>query len=225
MSHGIEARGICTSFAIAGVSTRILDGVDLQLRPGRLTALVGASGSGKSTLLQALGLLTPPDSGQVLVGGTDAWSVDDNTRAELRRRHLGFVFQASNLIPQHDSQTNVALAHRAGTARGRRRAGQLLLRMGVRQQAGSRPVDLSGGEQQRVALARALINDPPVLLADEPTGNLDSANEDRVLGLLHEIADEGRAVLVVTHSVHVADGADTVVRLDAGKLSVDRGVA
>ncbi|MCW2643288.1 MAG: putative oligopeptide transporter, ATP-binding protein, partial [Dactylosporangium sp.] len=176
------------------------------------------SGSGKTTLLQIVGLLMPPDSGSVLIDGRDAWGLSDNDRTELRRSSLGFVFQAFNLLPQHTALRNVTLPHRGSARTGTAKARELLERVGLAARAIHRPNELSAGEQQRVALARALINDPLNVLADEPTGNLDAANERVMLTLFREIADEGRAVLLVTHSEAVAASADTVLRMSGGAL-------
>src|SRR4051794_6228743 len=173
----MQARGVRKSFTLRGRQLEVLKDTDLSLLPGQITALVGRSGSGKTTLLQIIGLLMPPDSGSVLIDGRDAWALSDNERARLRRSSLGFVFQAFNLLPQHTALRNVALPHSAGARAGTAKARRLLERVGLAARAAHRPGELSAGEQQRVALARALINDPPMVLADEPTGNLDAANE------------------------------------------------
>ncbi|MFG2848198.1 ABC transporter ATP-binding protein [Kitasatospora sp. NPDC048296] len=215
----LVARDLQKSFTLRGRRIDILRGVDMDLRPGRITALVGRSGSGKTTLLQIIGLLTPPDGGTVTVSGRDAWSLKDNERAELRRSSLGFVFQSFNLLPQHSALRNVALPAASDSRTAVSKAAQLMDRVGLADRSAHRPGELSAGEQQRVALARALINDPGTVLADEPTGNLDAANERRMLTLFREMADEGRAVLLVTHSDAVAAAADTVLRMTDGELS------
>ncbi|WP_406496490.1 ABC transporter ATP-binding protein [Streptomyces sp. NBC_00846] len=196
----------------------MLQDVCLSVNAGEVTALVGHSGSGKSTLMHVLGLLTEPDSGQVLIEGKDTAGLSDGERADLRRDRIGFVFQSYNLLPQHSALRNVALPWSGRLREGNARAAELLGRVGLAERAGHRPGELSGGEQQRVALARALINDPRVILADEPTGNLDTDSEQLLLGLFRELADEGRAVLLVTHNSVVSDFADTVHRLADGKL-------
>jgi ABC-type lipoprotein export system ATPase subunit len=144
--------------------------------------------------------------------------LNDGRRAALRRSQLGFVFQSFNLLPQHTALRNVAIPHLGSAREGVAKARRLLQRVGLADRAGHRPGELSAGEQQRVALARALINDPPVLLADEPTGNLDADSEAGILGLFREVADEGRAVLLVTHSSAVASSADTTLRMADGVL-------
>ncbi|MFC1420058.1 ABC transporter ATP-binding protein [Streptacidiphilus cavernicola] len=212
----LEARAVCKSFALRGRTVDALRPTDLCLPAGKITALVGRSGSGKTTLLQIVGLLMPPDNGTVMVEGKDAWALGDNERADIRRTSLGFVFQAFNLLPQHTAGRNVALPYR-GTARaGAQKAAQLLGRVGLAERVGHRPGQLSAGEQQRVALARALVNDPGTVLADEPTGNLDADSEQQLLALFREIADEGRAVLLVTHSDTVAAYADQVLQMSRG---------
>ncbi|MEV6180798.1 ABC transporter ATP-binding protein [Streptomyces sp. NPDC052015] len=212
----LRAEGVAKSYALRGRRVDVLGGVDLAVRGGEVTALVGHSGSGKSTLLHILGLLTPPDGGRVLVGDTDTSGLGDAALADLRRGRLGFVFQAYNLLPQHSALRNVVLPYTGRRADGETRARALLERVGLAERADHLPGELSGGEQQRVALARALVNDPPVVLADEPTGNLDTDSEDVLLRLFRELADEGRAVLLVTHNPAVSDFADVVHRLDKG---------
>ncbi len=219
---GLRARGLTMRFTVGGRQHTVLDGVDLDLEAGRMTALVGESGCGKSTLLRVLGLLTPPNAGTVHIDGRDAWRLSDNARSRLRRHHIGFVFQAANLIPQLRARHNVALAFDGSLARGRARADQLLDQMDLLDRSTSRSADLSGGEQQRVALARALVNGPVVLLADEPTGNLDPANATQVMRLLRSVAESGCAVLVVTHSDAVAESADAVLRLAQGRVTTER---
>ncbi|MEV0963718.1 ABC transporter ATP-binding protein [Streptomyces sp. NPDC049910] len=213
------------SYALRGRRVDVLREVDLCVRGGEVTALVGHSGSGKTTLLHILGLLTPPDNGRVLVGGTegtrpmDTSGLSDGALADLRRNRLGFVFQSYNLLPQHSALRNVVLPFLGGRGEGEERARTLLARVGLAERADHLPSELSGGEQQRVALARALVNDPPVVLADEPTGNLDAESEDLLLGLFRDLADEGRAVLLVTHNPTVTAFADVVHRLEKGALS------
>ncbi|MET7859489.1 ABC transporter ATP-binding protein [Streptomyces sp. NPDC005318] len=230
MNALLRAEGVGKSYTLRGRRVDVLRGVDLAVRGGEVTALVGHSGSGKTTLLHILGLLTPPDSGRVFVGsgdGTDATrpvgsgtvdtaGLSDGTLADLRRSRLGFVFQSYNLLPQHSALRNVVLPFLGRRSEGEARARALLARVGLAERADHLPGELSGGEQQRVALARALINDPPVVLADEPTGNLDTESEDLLLGLFRELADEGRAVLLVTHNPAVSKFADVVHRLERG---------
>jgi putative ABC transport system ATP-binding protein len=215
----LRAEGVGKSYSLRGRRVDVLRGVDLAVKGGEVTALVGHSGSGKTTLLHILGLLTPPDSGRVFVEGTDTAGLGDGALADLRRDRLGFVFQSYNLLPQHSALRNVVLPFVGRRAEGEARARTLLERVGLAERADHLPGELSGGEQQRVALARALINDPPAVLADEPTGNLDSQSEDVLLGLFRELADEGRAVLLVTHNPAVSEFADVVHRLEKGTFT------
>ncbi|MET9294429.1 ABC transporter ATP-binding protein [Streptomyces sp. NPDC003077] len=219
MSALLKAVGVGKSYSLRGKRVDVLRDVDLAVHGGEITALVGHSGSGKSTLLHILGLLTPPDQGQVLLDGTDTTGSPDAALADLRRAKLGFVFQSYNLLPQHSALRNVALPFTGRHREGEARARDLLARVGLAERADHQPGELSGGEQQRVALARALINDPPVVLADEPTGNLDTDSERLLLDLFRELADEGRAVVLVTHNQTVCDLADTVHRLEDGRLA------
>jgi putative ABC transport system ATP-binding protein len=216
----LEVSGVHKAFRLRGERIAVLNGAGLRLDAGRVTALVGHSGSGKTSLLQIAGLLATADAGSVRVRGIDATGLDDNRRADLRRVALGFVFQAFNLLPQHNAVRNVALPYAGGAKAGHERALRLLDRVGLAARAGHRPAELSAGEQQRVAIARALINDPGVLLADEPTGNLDAQTEESILALFGEVAAEGRAVLLVTHSSVVARAAGTVVRMHQGTTEV-----
>ncbi|MFD0026045.1 ABC transporter ATP-binding protein [Streptomyces sp. NPDC058382] len=213
MSTLLTADGVGKSYTRRGRRVDVLDDVDLTVGPGRVTALVGHSGSGKSTLLHILGLLTKPDTGRVVLEGRDTSDLRDDVLADLRRRRLGFVFQSYNLLPQHSALRNVLLPYAGRRAEGEARARSLLERVGLADRCDHRPGELSGGEQQRVALARALVNDPPLLLADEPTGNLDRESEAVLLELFGELARDGHGVLVVTHDQAVADAADVVHRL------------
>lgn len=223
MSVLVEARGVGKSYSLRGRRVDALRDVDFRAYAGAVTALVGHSGSGKSTLLHVLGLLTPPDTGKLLLDGGKATGLSDAEAADLRRDRIGFVFQSYNLLPQHSAVRNVQLPHRGPRQQGSERAYALLDRVGLADRAGHRPGELSGGEQQRVALARALVNDPAVILADEPTGNLDTDSERQLLVLFRELADEGRAVVLVTHSRTVSDIADTVYRMADGTIESAAG--
>jgi ABC-type lipoprotein export system ATPase subunit len=206
--------GVSRTFTTGSGRVEVLRDVDLTVEAGRVAALVGRSGSGKTTLLQILGLLAPPSSGEVLVEGRSVSGLAGRELADLRRRAIGFVFQASNLLPQHSALSNVLIPWVGPRREGEDRARGLLETLGVGSRAHHRPDQLSGGEQQRVAIARALVNRPLLVLADEPTGALDSDNEERLLGILRGIADEGTGVLVVTHNVAVAATADAIWQLD-----------
>ena len=201
---------------------RALDGVSMELRAGELVACVGASGSGKSTLLNLLGGLDRPTAGSVRVEGRDLADLDDDELTELRRHRIGFVFQFFNLLPTLSAWENVAMPHLLDGVRlraSRPRAVELLARVGLAERADHRPAELSGGELQRVAIARALMAEPALILADEPTGNLDARAGADVLARLRACAAEGdRAVLLVTHDRDVVAAADRVVRIADGRL-------
>jgi ABC-type lipoprotein export system ATPase subunit len=220
----LTARGLVKVHGTGRARRRILDGVDLDVRGGELVAIVGRSGSGKSTLLQVLGGLDRADAGRVAVAGrpvADAGArVSEKALSAVRRDEIGFVFQFFHLLPELDGEANVVLpATLPGAAAGGAERGRALIaRLGLRDVAGLRPHQLAGGEQQRFALARALVGDPSLVLADEPIGNLDAAVGDVVLDLLRAIADEGRAVLMVTHQAEATARADRVLRLEDGRL-------
>jgi ABC-type lipoprotein export system ATPase subunit len=200
---------------------RVLDGVDIGIERGEVVALLGRSGSGKSTLLHLLGGLDRPDEGTVIVAGRRLEEESERALAEIRRRHVGFVFQAFHLIPELSGEENVLLPTRAGGDGhgGTERARSLVRELGLADVAARRPKELSGGEQQRLSVARALVNEPDLLLADEPTGNLDPESGHTVLLLLRQVAVSGRGVLLVTHDAEAAEMADRVLRLDNGRLT------
>jgi lipoprotein-releasing system ATP-binding protein len=218
----LATRALKRSFTQADVTIEVLRGVDLQVQPGEIVALLGPSGSGKSTLLQAVGLLEGGFQGSIRINGREAAELDDDGRTELRREALGFVYQFHHLLPDFDARENVMLPLmiRDGHAdAARNRADQLLTALGLGQRLEHRPAKLSGGEQQRVAVARALANRPPLVLADEPTGNLDEATADIVFGeFLNLVRGEGSAALVATHNERIAGKMDRVVRLHEGRL-------
>ena len=218
----LQTRSLKRSFTQGGVTIEVLRGVDLDVRPGEIVALLGPSGSGKSTLLQAVGLLEGGFEGSIRIAGSEASALDDDGRTALRRDALGFVYQFHHLLPDFDALENVLLPqiiHGAEAADARQRAQDLLGKLGLSQRLDHRPSKLSGGEQQRVAVARALANRPPLVLADEPTGNLDEATADRVLAeFLALVRGEGSAALVATHNERLASKMDRVVRLHEGVL-------
>ncbi len=200
----------------------VLSGADLTLNAGEIVALVAPSGAGKSTLLHMAGLLDTPDVGTVEIAGTDMTGLSDRRRTVARRRDVGFVYQFHHLLPEFTALENIVLPQLAnGVARStaETRAQDLLNRVGVGERASHRPSAMSGGEQQRVAFCRALANQPRVLLADEPTGNLDPATSDQVLGALVDLVrGTGLAALIATHNLDLAARMDRVVRLDQGKV-------
>jgi ABC-type lipoprotein export system ATPase subunit len=216
----ISVHGLVKTFGAGRTARRILNGADLEVAAGEVVAVLGRSGSGKSTLLHLLGGLDRADAGEIELAGERVTDASERSLSTLRRRHVGFVFQFFHLLPELTGEANVLLAGRVRGAHpdAARRGRELIDRLGLRPVAGSLPAQLSGGEQQRFAVARALVNDPAVLLADEPTGNLDVDAGAEVLRLLRAAADDGRAIVLVTHEAAAADIADRVLRLEAGRL-------
>ena len=216
----VRAHGLVKSFGGGRAARRVLDGAELTVERGEVVAVLGRSGSGKSTLLHLLGGLDRPEAGTVELGGEAVTGASERALSALRRRRVGFVFQFFHLLPELTGEANVLLAGRVRGAHpdAERRGRELVDRLGLRAVADSLPHQLSGGEQQRFAIARALVNDPTVLLADEPTGNLDVEAGAEVLALLRAGADEGRAVVLVTHEAAAAGIADRVLRLEGGRL-------
>jgi lipoprotein-releasing system ATP-binding protein len=218
----LETTGLKRSFIQGDVMIHVLRGVDLAIQPGEIVALLGPSGSGKSTLLQAVGLLEGGFEGSIRLAGEEAAKLDDDGRTRLRRDLIGFVYQFHHLLPEFDALENVILPQlvRGDTPEtARERATQLLEKLGLGHRLEHRPAKLSGGEQQRVAVARALANRPPLILADEPTGNLDEATAETVFGeFLALVREEGSAALVATHNERLAKRMDRVVRLHDGRL-------
>ena len=217
----VRARGVRKGFGTGRAARLVLDGADLDVARGELVAVVGRSGSGKSTLLHVLAGLDRLDGGTVEVDGARVDGAGDRALTALRARSIGFVFQFFHLVPELTGEENVLLPTRVNGARsdGARRGRELIERLGIGDVAGALPHELSGGEQQRFAIARALVNDPPVVLADEPIGNLDPVSGSAVLELLRAIADEGRAVAMVTHQPEASAIADRVLRLEGGRLA------
>ena len=219
----LATRGLRRSFTQGDVTIEVLRGVDLDVMPGEIVALLGPSGSGKSTLLQAVGLLEGGFEGSIRIIGREAADLDDEGRTELRREALGFVYQFHHLLPEFNARENVVLPqliHGSETEEAQTRAEQLLTALGLGARLDHRPSKLSGGEQQRVAVARALANKPPLVLADEPTGNLDESTADTVLAeFLSLVRGEGSAALVATHNERLAAKMDRIVRLHDGRLN------
>jgi lipoprotein-releasing system ATP-binding protein len=218
----LATSGLKRSFIQANVTIEVLRGVDLAIQPGEIVALLGPSGSGKSTLLQAVGLLEGGFSGSIRIAGREAAALDEQERTKLRREALGFVYQFHHLLPDFDARENVMLPQLirgAAPDEARARAEQLLGKLGLAARLDHRPSKLSGGEQQRVAVARALANKPPLVLADEPTGNLDEHTADAVLAeFLDVVRGEGSAALVATHNERMAAKMDRLFRLHEGRL-------
>ena len=222
MNEALGVQGLRRSFAQGGRSIDVLRGVDLTVGQGEIVALLGPSGSGKSTLLQAVGLLEGGFEGAIRIAGQEAAALDDDGRTRLRRDAIGFVYQFHHLLPDFTAQENVVLPQLikgADDDAARDRARSLLGALGLSERLDHRPAQLSGGEQQRVAVARALANRPALVLADEPTGNLDEATADRVLAeLLRLVRGEGAAALIATHNERLAAKMDRVLRLHEGVL-------
>lgn len=222
MSDILATTGLRRSFVQGDVTIEVLRGIDLHVAPGEIVALLGPSGSGKSTLLQAVGLLEGGFEGSIRINGTEASKLDADGRTTLRRNAMGFVYQFHHLLPDFNATENVVLPqliHGAETDAAKARAETLLSALGLGHRLTHRPSQLSGGEQQRVAVARALANRPALVLADEPTGNLDEATADIVLAeFLGLVRGEGSAALVATHNERMAAKMDRVVRLHEGVL-------
>lgn len=216
----VRARGLVKSYGEGRAAVRVLDGADLDVEPRELVAIVGRSGSGKSTLLHVLGGLDRADAGTIEVAGSSLHELDERGLTAVRRRQVGFVFQAFHLLPELSGLENVLLPARLARdgSEAAPRARHLLAQLGLIDVARRLPTTLSGGEQQRLAIARALVNDPPLVLADEPTGNLDEQSGSEVLSLLRRVADTGRAVVLVTHDRAGTALADRMLRLQDGRL-------
>lgn len=214
----IEAKGINKGFG----TLKVLRDIDFSANKGEITAIVGASGAGKSTLLQILGTLSTPDSGSLIIEGTDVLSLGSDALSHFRGSRLGFVFQAHHLLPEFTAMENVMIpAMIAGSSmkEARTKALKLLSDMGLAQRADHKPSELSGGEQQRVAIARALINDPAVLLADEPTGNLDSQTKQEIHKVFFELRERlGQTIIIVTHDPELAALCDRCLTMKDGRF-------
>jgi len=225
ISHLLKASGLKRTFREGGRDLHVLRGVDMSVRRGEMLAILGASGSGKSTLLHLLGGFDRPTAGSVTYDGRDIYAQPMKELDRYRNRKVGFVFQFYHLLPELSAVENVMIAAMIAPAPGslsrsqrKARAMELLQRVGLGERLTHRPAKLSGGERQRVAIARALMNRPDLLLADEPTGNLDRATGASILALLTDLHREGQTLVIVTHDEHVAERADRVLRLDDGRL-------
>ncbi len=222
----IEVTDVHKVYRLGTVEVRALRGVDLTVDEGEFLSIMGPSGSGKSTLMHILGCLDQVTEGRYVLDGIDVSTLDDNELAEVRNDKLGFVFQAYNLLARTSALANVELPllYAGRGQRGRGRAEATLERVGLAERGRHQPSELSGGEQQRVAIARALINDPRILLGDEPTGNLDSRTGIEILGLLQSLNDAGVTVVIVTHDEHVAAHTHRIIRLLDGEVESDEAV-
>ncbi len=215
-----KLRGVVKIFGKGHLAVKALDGIDLDIMGNSMTAIVGTSGSGKSTLLHVIGAMDKATKGEVEVVGEDLNALGQKGLAKVRREHIGFVFQTFNLIPILSALENVTIPMefvRKGWREKKERGKYLLEKVQLNHRSRHKPSELSGGEQQRVAIARALANDPAILLADEPTGNLDTKTGRMIYELLREIADE-KTVIVVTHDEHIAENADRVIHISDGQL-------
>jgi putative ABC transport system ATP-binding protein len=220
----IDVREVRKTYQIGDIAVHALRGVSLRVERGEYVAIMGHSGSGKSTLMNILGCLDAPTGGAYLLNGLDVRDVDEDTLSDVRNRFIGFVFQSFNLIPRTRALANVELPlSYAGISRAARRARSLaaLDAVGLGDRVNHVPSELSGGQQQRVAIARALVTNPALILADEPTGNLDTASGEEVLGIFERLSGEGRTIVLITHEDEVAAHAQRVIRVRDGVIVAD----
>ncbi len=217
----VELNGVRKIYRMADEEVRALDGVDLVIEPGEFIAIIGPSGSGKSTLMHLLGCLDTPTEGRIILDGTDISRATSNELASIRNRKIGFVFQSFNLLPRLDVTQNVELPliYAGFHARARHEMAQRALeQVGLANRAKHRPGQLSGGQSQRVAIARALVNNPRIVFADEPTGNLDTATGETILGLFRNLSRDGRTIILVTHDPKIAAQAARRIEIRDGKI-------
>lgn len=220
----ISVRDMCKIYNPGENEVRALDHVDLEMEKGEFVAIIGHSGSGKSTLMNMLGCLDVPTSGSYFLNGKDVSVMKDNQLSEIRNQEIGFIFQGFNLISNLTALENVELPliyRGIGRSRRHKLAKEALARVGLEKRMEHKPSEMSGGQQQRVAIARAIAAEPPVILADEPTGNLDSASTGEIMDILKGIHDLGRSVILITHDNEIADQADRVVRILDGRIVED----
>jgi putative ABC transport system ATP-binding protein len=215
-------------YGTGDAAVHALRGIDLEVAQGDYVAIMGPSGSGKSTMMNVLGCLDVASSGTYTLAGNDVSTLDENALARIRNKQVGFIFQSFNLVPRMSAIANVELPlvyGRVGKAERRRRALEALDLVGLGDRSEHQPQELSGGQQQRVAIARALVTSPTLVLADEPTGNLDSTSTDEILGMFDLLAEDGRTIVVITHEDHVAEQAHRVLTISDGLIVTDRTTA
>lgn len=225
MGHLIELQDIYKIYRAGDSEVRALDGVSLQIDSGEFVSIVGQSGSGKSTLMNLLGCLDTPTRGTYLLDGSDVSSMSDNKLSDIRNRRIGFIFQGFNLVSSLSAMENVELPliyRKMDRGQRKKLVYQSLVRVGLKKRLNHRPSEMSGGQQQRVAIARAIAAKPPVILADEPTGNLDSASSREILQILKELYMGGRTVILITHDDGIAAQAKRVIRIMDGKIESDK---
>ena len=221
----IELENITKIYQMGKVEVPAVRGITLTIQQGEMVAIIGASGSGKSTLMNIIGFLDKPTIGRYTLDGTDTSKFNDNQLAEMRNRKIGFVFQTYNLLPRATAISNVELPLvYAGGGQKRKRVMEALEKVGLAARANHKPTELSGGEQQRVAIARALVNNPSLILADEPTGNLDSAATAEILSIFLQLHKDGITVVMVTHEMDIAEQTQRIIRLLDGKVVTDERV-
>lgn len=228
MTSVVSLRGVSREYRVGDVSTLALDSVDLKIERGEFVAIVGPSGSGKSTLMNLIGCLDQPSSGSMKIAGIDTSELDDNQLTALRAQVIGFVFQQFQLLPGTTALDNVAApllyqGVKAKTARAEARA--ILERLGLGERLGYDRTKLSGGQQQRVAIARALVSNPAIVLADEPTGALDSKSGEAVMDVFREMHREGRTIVLITHDLEIAAAAERRVHIRDGRIELDEGAS
>ncbi len=221
----IELENITKIYRMGKVEVLALRGITLNIKQGEMMAIIGVSGSGKSTLMNIVGFLDKPTVGRYIFDGADVSHLSDNQLAEMRNKKIGFVFQTYNLLPRASALSNVGLPLiYAGSRNKHKLALEALERVGLAARANHKPTELSGGEQQRVAIARALVNNPSLILADEPTGNLDSASTAEIISIFRRLNQEGITVVIVTHEADIASQTQRIIRLLDGKIISDEKV-